>query len=150
MIGRMAKSLFPVNVQGQRLAQSFGKLPYIKKWRDIAPVYSRDIFKDDLYYDHEKDEPYKNVVKTIRDDPSKQYNERAVANLLFNMSRVDHSDEIIFDQVEQYVQRFRGTYKSRIAFGALSGGLKLNLKPFILKVFIEDAVEDMDNISISE
>lgn len=67
-----------------------------------------DLFKDDLLYDHKKQEYFGEVIKAIRENPQREMNERAVGYLLYNMSLIGQKDDVVFDLVERFVLKLRG------------------------------------------
>ena len=121
--------------------------PGIKRFSDVVPVPPMKMFRDELYYNHKTNEPFENVLKEIRNNPSREMSSRSVGFTLFHMGIVEKTDPVVIDLFERYVEKYRGEYCPRLAFGALSGGLRCNLRPFCLRVFLEDVVEHQKEYS---
>ena len=132
---------------GNRLARQLSMPPGMKKLSDAFPKKSIQMLRDDLWYDHQRSEPFENVVLTLRNNPSRELSARAVGFTLFHMGIVKKYDAVVNDILERYVEKYRGTYNPRLAFGALSGGLRCNIKPFCIRVFLEDCMEHQKSYS---
>lgn len=128
-----------------RLSRHFAQLPHIN-WKEVMRIPKTDMLRDDLWYDHEKGEHFEVVVQAIRENPNREFNAKAVAYFLYNMSIINVQEGIIADLIERYVTRFRGDYVGRLSFGALAGGLRLNYKPMLLRIFAEDFINQADNL----
>jgi len=122
----------------------------MKKLADAYPKKSIQMLRDDLWYDHKKNESFENVVLNLRNDPSRELNARVVSFMLFHMGVIKKYDAVVNDILERYVEKYRGTYNARLAFGALSGGLRCNVKPLCIRVFLEDCLEHQKTYSSLE
>src|SRR3990167_8145771 len=132
------------------LSRTFNEVKAVLKVRKLYPAFKTTSFYDELYYDHSKTGPFAEVVNSVKANPNREMNERAVAYLLFNMGVCGISDAVIGDMVDTYVERFRGTYDGRIVFGALAGGLRVNIQPKTLRVFLEDFLPEKDTMRTLE
>jgi hypothetical protein len=135
MIGRTLRALVTPKFSLKRLGSY--RLAY-STIKNADPNADYIMFKDDLWYDHKHKANYSEVVRVIRNDASRTYNERAVAYILYNMGVAGTEDLIMMDFLERWLDKYRGKFTGRFIFGAFDGALRVNMKSQYTRMFLED------------